>query len=205
MRLLIRWTVRALATLGLLYVAVSAVAGIDGGIIRILSGAWNEPKGDTLIVLGADTIDDMIGESSYWRSVYAVRVWRERSFREVVISGGAGPGLTPAAIQMKGFLVCQGVPEASIRTETASTSTRENALFTARLLKDVPGRKVLLVSDYHAFRAYRCFRKAGLDVTPSPFPDALKRVGVWWKRWPAFIDLCIETGKIGYYQARGWI
>jgi uncharacterized SAM-binding protein YcdF (DUF218 family) len=65
-----------------------------------------------------------------------------------------------------------------------------------------PGRKVLLLSDYHAFRAYRSFRRAGLELVPSPFPDALKRVGMWWKRWLAFIDLCIEISKIGYDKSR---
>jgi uncharacterized SAM-binding protein YcdF (DUF218 family) len=205
MGFLFRWMGRGFALLGLLYVAVSVVPGIDASIIRVLSGAWNEPKGDILIVLGGDTLDDMIGESSYWRSVYAARVWRERTFRQLVISGGGKAGAAAPAIQMKTFVVCAGVPEPVVRTETDSTSTRENALYTARLLKDVPGRKVLLASDYHAFRAYRCFRKAGLDVVPSPFPDALKRVGVWRKRWPQFIDLWIEIAKIGYYKTRGWI
>jgi uncharacterized SAM-binding protein YcdF (DUF218 family) len=205
MAFLLRWTGRALAALGLLYVVVTLVPAIEAGIIRGLSGAWNEPKGDILIVLGADTLHDMIGESSYWRSVYAARIWRAQRFSQLVISGGANPGDVASAIQMKSFLVCQGIPEQSIRTETDSTSTHENALYTARLLKSVPGRKVLLLSDYHAFRAYRSFRKAGLDVVPSPFPDALKRVGVWWKRWPDFIDLCIEISKIGYYKSRGWI
>jgi len=123
----------------------------------------------------------------------------------MVISGGSTTSGPAVAGLMKSFVACLGVPEASIRIETASTSTRENALNTARLLEHVPGRKVLLTSDYHAYRAYHSFRKAGLDVVPSPFPDALKSVGVWRRRWPAFIELCIEIGKIGYYKARGWI
>ena len=205
MALLIRWLVRALAALGLLYVVVSAAPAIDVGIIRVLSGAWNEPKGDVLIVLGGDVVEDMIGPSSYWRSIYASRVWREQKFRELVISGGAKPGATAPAPLMKDFVVCEGIPAQSVRTETNSISTRENALYTSRLLQDVPGRKVLLTSDYHAFRAYRSFRKAGLDVVPSPFPDALKNVSLWRRRWPLFLELCIEIGKIGYYEARGWI
>jgi uncharacterized SAM-binding protein YcdF (DUF218 family) len=202
MAFLFRWTGRALAAIGFLYVLVTIVPAIDSGIIRILSDAWNEPKGDILIVLGADTLHDMVGESSYWRSVYAARVWREQKFSQLVISGGANPGDVASAIQMKSFLVCQGIPEQSIRTETDSISTHENALYTARLLKNIPGRKVLLLSDYHAFRVYRSFRRAGLDVVPSPFPDALKRVGMWRKRWPAFIDLYIEISKIGYDKSR---
>jgi uncharacterized SAM-binding protein YcdF (DUF218 family) len=106
---------------------------------------------------------------------------------------------------MQEFLVCQGVPAQAILLEPDSRSTRENALFTRRLLGDAPGRKVLLTSDYHTFRAYRAFRKAGLTVLPRPFPDVLKRANAWQSRWPIFLGLATETLKIGYYWARGWI
>jgi hypothetical protein len=52
MAFLFRWTGRALPAIGFLYVLVTVVPAIDSGMIRILSGAWNEPKGDILIVLG---------------------------------------------------------------------------------------------------------------------------------------------------------
>jgi uncharacterized SAM-binding protein YcdF (DUF218 family) len=81
----------------------------------------------------------MVGESSYWRSVYAARVWREQKFRQLVISGGANPGDLASALQMKTFQLCEGTPEASIQMETDSTSTHEKALYTARLLKNVSG------------------------------------------------------------------
>jgi uncharacterized SAM-binding protein YcdF (DUF218 family) len=84
-------------------------------------------------------------------------------------------------------------------------STHENALRVAELLARVPGRKILLTSDYHMFRAYRAFKKSGLDVLPRPFPDVRKRADGWTGRWPAFLDLILETTKIGYYRVRGWI
>jgi hypothetical protein len=55
------------------------------------------------------------------------------------------------------------------------------------------------------FRAYRAFRKAGIDVQPCPFPDALKQSTSRANRWAVFLGLCIETSKIAYYFARGWI
>lgn len=202
---LLRYLEHGLAAIGLLYVVVSSSPAIDASILRVLSGAWNDPRGDILIVLGSDQLDDMIGESSYWRSVYATLVWREHEFRELVISGGGKSGAAPVARQMKDFLVCQGVPDSSIQIETQSSTTRENAVNTARLLAGRPGRKILLSSDYHALRAYRAFRKAGADVVPSPFPDSTKRISSWRGRWPVFLDLCVEISKIGYYSARGWI
>jgi uncharacterized SAM-binding protein YcdF (DUF218 family) len=93
----------------------------------------------------------------------------------------------------------------AIRVERRSTSTRENALFTRELLGDAPGRKVLLTSDYHMFRAHRVFRKAGLEVLPRPLPDAIKRSSGWRGRWAVFVEEVEETGKILYYAARGWM
>ena len=73
------------------------------------------------------------------------------------------------------------------------------------LLDQLAGPKVLLTSDYHMFRAYRAFRKAGIDVQPRPFPDAIKQSMSRMNRWPVFLGLCTETTKIAYYFMRGWI
>ena len=199
-----RFIVRVLAAIGFLYVLVS-VTPIDGWWIRFLAGPWNDPKGDVLIVLGADSVDDVIGAASYWRSVYAVRVWREGGFKEVLVCGGPGGGPLSISERMRDYMLSQGVPAAAIRVETASHSTRENALFSKVLIEAAPGRKVLLTSDYHMFRAYRVFRKAGIDVEPRPIPDAAKQIDWWQTRWSVFVSLCSETAKIGYYFMRGWI
>ncbi len=146
----------------------------------------------------------MIGESSYWRTVYAVRAWREGGFQEMILVGGPSDKW-PVAEAMRRFVVAQGVPEKATRVEPESRSTRENALYAQRLLGGRPGRKVLLTSDFHMFRAFRAFRKAGLDVEPRQAVDILKRAGRWQNRWPLLLDLGEETVKIGYYRIRGWI
>jgi uncharacterized SAM-binding protein YcdF (DUF218 family) len=199
-----RYVVRALAAIGFLYVLVS-VSPIDGWWIRLLAGPWNDPRGDVLIVPGADSVRDVIGAASYWRSVYAVRVWRDGGFREVIVCGGPAGGGAAIAERMRDFMVSQGVPAAAIRVETGSHSTRENALYSKALIDAAPGRKILLTSDYHMFRAYRTFRKAGIAVEPRPIPDAAKQISSWETRWSVFVNLCTETVKIGYYFARGWI
>jgi uncharacterized SAM-binding protein YcdF (DUF218 family) len=196
--------VRALAAIGFLFVFVT-VTPIDDWWIKWLAGPWNNPKGDVLVVLGSDAIEDVIGWSSYWRSVYAVRAWREDAFREVVVTAGSLNGQVPAAERMRDFMASQGIPASAIRVEGAAQSTRENALKSKVLLDNLSGRKVLLTSDYHMFRAYRVFRKAGIVIEPRPIPDALKQTGWLRNRWPVFLGLCVETGKIGYYYVRGWI
>jgi uncharacterized SAM-binding protein YcdF (DUF218 family) len=106
---------------------------------------------------------------------------------------------------MRDFFVCQGVPASAILIEGRSTSTRENAVFTAEMLRGIPGPYVLLTSDYHMFRAHRAFQKAGVEVTPAPFSDVLKTFNSPLKRWDGFLVLLTETTKIIYYRARGWI
>lgn len=193
---------RLLAALGLLLVTVTFTPLVTWWA-TLLAGPWNDPRGEVLIVLAGSALDDVLGESSYWRTVYAVRAYRHHGFRRILLSGG--PGERPVARAMADFLRGHGVPEECLIIEENSVSTRENALFSLPLAGRVPGRKVLLTSDYHMFRAYRAFRKAGHDVLPRPIPDIRKRGAHPLSRWTVFLDLLLESAKIGYYWARGWI
>ena len=195
---------KSLAALGLLFVLVT-VTPIVRWWARVLTGTASEPRGDVLIVLGGSILDDgTIGVSSYWRSVHAARIFREGGFRRMVVTG-AGASATPIAIPMRDFMVSLGVPGDAVQVETGASSTRENAVFTSRLLGASEGRKVLVTSDYHMFRAWRAFRKAGVDAAPSPLPDLSAASNCWSCRWQIFITLTTESVKIAYYYARGWI
>ena len=203
-RATVRILTRALAALGLLLCTVTLIPGLLLAWTHVLSGPYRDPAGDVLIVLGADQLDNhLIGVTSYWRATYAALVWRGGRFHRMLICGG--PPQAPVSQLMKDFVVAEGVPAAAVETETASDSTRENALAAARILKDAPGVKVLLSSDYHMYRASRVFAKAGLKVTPAYFPDAGKRLLHWRDRWAVFLDLCQETAKIAWYRLHGWI
>src|SRR4051812_45638048 len=88
-----RLATRIFACIGLLYVAVSATPFVNWWAAG-LAGRSNDPIGDTLIVLGGSMLDDgLIGESSYYRSTYAIRAYRAGQFRRMVVSGG-GAGQT---------------------------------------------------------------------------------------------------------------
>ncbi len=194
-----RFILYPLAGVGFLFVLITATP-LVGWWTRALAGPWRDPKGEILIVLGGSVRDyETVGGSSYWRSMYALDIYREGGFQQVILSGSV---VAPA---MRDLLACYGVPRGAIRIEDESVSTRENALYVKKLLEGVPGRKVLLTSDFHMFRAHAAFSKAGLEVLPRPIPDVLKRAGPFRDRWSAFLDLTEETIKIGYYRAKGWI
>lgn len=187
------------ACLGLLLITVT-VTPLLRYWTAALSTPWRTGNGGVLIVLGGDIVaTDMIGLSSYWRSSYAVREWRTGRYSRIVLSG------RDIAPLMRNFIVGQGVPPQSVTVENAAVSTRENALNVAALLRTDPGRKVLLTSDFHMRRALAAFRRAGMDVTPLPIPDARKRLADWTQRWGIFETLVEETGKVAYYKAHGWI
>jgi len=114
---------------------------------RIYAGPIEQPKGDVLILLSAaDDDDGGISYSSSWRARQALVAWQSGGFKNIVVSGRGGPGIV-------NFLMGQGIPREAIVAEWGSKSTRENGINTARLIEGLPGKKVLLTSDFHMFRA----------------------------------------------------
>lgn len=197
-RWLVRWIYRLLAIFGLLTLLVISTPLVSWWA-RAYAGSIDQPRGRVLILLSAASDDaNGISYSSYWRARMAVLAWKKGGFRTVVISGRTGPGIL-------NFLVAEGVPRNAIITESRSTSTRENALYTAGLIQHMPGKKVLLTSDFHTYRAIRVFCKAGVVATPEAVPDVLHAAEHWTGRFSAFETMLIETAKIAYYRFRGWI
>ena len=197
-----RIAVAILALLGALLVAVTCTPLVSWWATK-LAGPWNDPKGDVLVVLGGSMADtDILGPNSFLRAQYALLAWKQDHFQRIVITGGGEPG-TPVAQLMSDFLALHGVPKSSITLEMQARSTLENARFLKPVLAAMPGTKVLLTSDYHMYRAHRFFEREGIVVQPRPFPDARKRASNWIGRWPAFLDVSIETAKVLYYRLKG--
>jgi uncharacterized SAM-binding protein YcdF (DUF218 family) len=171
-----------------------------------LAGDWTESDGDILVLLSAEVNPDgLIGPASYWRSVYAVRAWRSGHFKKIVVSGGYMGTSMSLAAALANFLVGSGVPRDAIILEERSTSTHENAVFTTELIGHMAGKKVLMTSDQHMFRASRAFHHEGLDIVPRLIPDVMKRSSSILERGTLFAGLMLETVKICYYAAKGWI
>lgn len=192
------WLNRLLAAIGLITVLVIFTPVVSWWA-RAYSGPIRQPQGDVLILLSAAADENGgISYSSYWRARQAVFAWQTGGFKKIVISGGGGPGI-------RNFLLVEGVPREAIAAEWQSTSTRENAIETAHLIQGMPGKKVLLTSDFHMYRALRVFRKWGIAVTPMAVPDVLHSTEHWNGRFSAFETMTVESVKIVYYALRGWI
>jgi uncharacterized SAM-binding protein YcdF (DUF218 family) len=194
------------AAIGLLFLVVT-LTPITRWWSEALANSFPAPPSDgaVLIVLGGSVLGDgTIGGSSYWRAVYAVRIWKTGRYRRVLVCGGGSDSL-PVALPIRDYMISQGVPADEILVETQSRNTRENAQYARAFLEPLPGKKVLVTSDYHMYRAQHAFARAGIQTTPASFPDVYKLSLGWEGRWSGFLQLCEEMAKIGYYRARGWI
>lgn len=87
----------------------------------------------------------------------------------VVLSGGADPRISAAseAQAMREFAQDLGVPPGALLLEERSLNTRQNAQFTAELLRPRRVENILLVtSALHLPRATALFEAQGFSVTP---------------------------------------
>ncbi len=191
------WFSQLLAVIGLITV-LAITTPIVSWWARAYAGPIERPRGDVLILLSAAG-DNMggISYSSYWRAREAIFAWQTGGFKKIVVSGG-GPGI-------RNYLIAEGVPPEVIVAEWRSRSTRENGIETARLIQGMSGKKVLLTSDFHMYRALHVFRKLGIEVTPMAVPDVLHSTEHWNGRFSAFETMSVESVKIVYYALRGWI
>ncbi|BDG01783.1 YdcF family protein [Anaeromyxobacter oryzae] len=137
-----------------------------------------DPPYDVVIVLGG-MVDASASRASGAveltaaadRIVRAAALLRAGQARDVLLSGGLVfpvPGDRPEADQLRRVLLEAGVAPERIFVESASRNTRENAVESARIVRERGWRRLLLVtSAAHMPRALGCFRAAGLE------PDAL--------------------------------
>jgi uncharacterized SAM-binding protein YcdF (DUF218 family) len=133
--------------------------------IIVLGGSLNLPS-DTHQFVGLTNSSDRIDEG--------LRLYRAGKAPLIVVSGGDSPLNTRIrplheADYMRSLLEEWGAPDSAILVEDASINTRENALFTHKLLAAHGINRVLLVtSAIHMPRAVAAFRKVGFDVVAAP-------------------------------------
>jgi len=103
------------------------------------------------------------------RLVHAVALYRAGKAPLVLLTGGSAPGSRSEAHLMQDVLAVMGMPTEALILEDQSADTHDNAVNSARLLKERGLDRILLVtSAFHMPRALPLFRKQGLEVIPAP-------------------------------------
>ena len=177
--------------------------------IVVLGGSMKMPNGSHLLAEVTNSSDRMLE---------ALRLYRAGKAPMIVPSGGDDPLLPNArnlheADEMRTILEEWGVPESAILVEDGSINTRENALFSHRLLEQRGIERVILVtSAIHMPRAASTFRRVGFDVVPVP-ADFL----TGWEEQASIFDWFPSSGALAnskeaihewlglwVYRMRGW-
>ena len=171
-------------------------------LVSPLISADTNGHADAIVVAGAGVIGDCEpNQNGVQRVLLSVRLWKEGRAPLLVFTGGSG-STCPVSIAMARLAREIGVPAAAVHLETGSRSTRENAEFSAPLLRAHGVRRVLVVTDrLHMRRASGAFAKMGFDVERGTVPiyaghaDNVSMLRAGLREYVA----------LAYYRSRGWI
>jgi uncharacterized SAM-binding protein YcdF (DUF218 family) len=126
----------------------------------------------------------------------AIQLWRAQR-APVIFSSGIWD--TPVILRA---LAAQGIPSSASDGENCSTTTVENAQFSAAILQPQGIRKILLVTDGpHMWRSLLEFKAQGFTVIPhiSPLPALhwMSYADVVWREYSFLISTSIRAGLAG--------
>jgi len=171
--------------LGLL--AASAAALFPGVLLCKDSGPV---KSDVIVVLGGGWVE---------RSKRAAELFNEHEAPAILVSGVGD------CERNRNFLLEAGVPAKAIEVECESHTTRENAQFSVKRLREEKARRVIVVTTwYHSRRALACFRHSAPEMQFYSRPSYFAWPRADWKRKGISRYIRLEYVKlIGYWVRYG--
>jgi uncharacterized SAM-binding protein YcdF (DUF218 family) len=135
----------------------------------------NKPYDVGVVLTGITNIEQRPRDRVYFekgadRIMHALQLYKMGKVRHILITGGSGNIIgnkESESEELAQVLRMSGVPDSAITIENKSRNTRENALFSAFILKEkFPNQSYLLItSAFHMRRAEGCFQKAKVPVT----------------------------------------
>ncbi|MEO0757341.1 MAG: YdcF family protein [Cyanobacteria bacterium J06648_16] len=162
-RALRRWSLRA--SLGAMAVVV-LMPLLGSVLLTTLIPADSGQGADAIVILGRGH------ELREMRTAVAADLLAAGRAPRVFVSGG---GDAPNIVEL---LREEGANPAAVDGENCSRTTKENALYTAQILKPQGVERIILVTDApHTLRSHLTFRNVGFEVIPhpSPFPPGFSR------------------------------
>ena len=167
---------KALIALSLAALWLLATPFVGGGLLDLLKPPSSNPDGteaDAIVILGGgtyyDTVEyggDTVGHFTLERVRYGA--WLARKLgKPLLVTGGSPDGGRPEGQLMRETLEREFGVKVSWM-EDRSETTRENARFSAALLKKDGISRIYLVSHaWHLLRAIPEFEREGLRVVPA--------------------------------------
>ncbi len=169
--------------IGLIFVAELVILVIWTSLAWTLDALGRRPHSrepfDAIIVPGcAVKRDGTPSRALARRTRLATHLLREDLASTLVLTGGVGTFPPAESEAARTLAISDGVAPETIRIETRSTNTEENARFAAELFEAPSALRVLVVSDgYHCFRCRYLFaRYFGVVETAGTTPGPRLRV-----------------------------
>ncbi|HTX22125.1 MAG TPA: YdcF family protein [Candidatus Aquilonibacter sp.] len=143
-----KWILRIALALVVLLAALIAVALLFPQ--KLLCVDSGPVQAEVLIVLGGGLRD---------RADRAAELFKERAAPRIIVSGLGDD------VNIRQLLVKAGVPENVIQLEGRSRTTKENAEFTIKILRQQNVQRAIIVTSwYHSRRALACFEHYAPDM-----------------------------------------
>lgn len=189
------------------------------------------PSVEAAVILGGGTLSADFPRSHVEinsagdRVLSAAQLYHQKKAEMLLLSGGFlgwNPRQTSPAQDMAELLEDLGVPQQALWLEPNSRNTYENAVFSAKILKEKGIEKILLVtSAWHMQRAVNLFEAQGLQVIPAPVDFSITQrdwESFWKTDWRSqMIYLIPSAGSLSLttlmlkeyygilvYELRGW-
>jgi uncharacterized SAM-binding protein YcdF (DUF218 family) len=161
-------------------------------LTRPLDVGCEAERADVLVVLGASLSPDRrrLGPALEERVVEGAAAFQRGLAPVMIVTGRLEASLMRArAIEL-------GVPAQAILVEHTALTTRENALFSSRLMSQHGLARALVVTQpYHRLRAVAAFRRVGVDAVAIGFVSDRGRPR----------QVLREYGALAVYGLRGWL
>lgn len=116
-----------------------------------------------VVVLGAGLMGKRVTPLLAARINRGIEVYRRNPGSKIIMSGGQGPDEEiPEAVAMAKYAEEKGVPKKDIIVEDKSKTTRENLIFSHKLMKP-DSRFAIVTNSYHVYRALVLAKRLGLQ------------------------------------------
>lgn len=146
-------------------------------------------KADAVVVLGCQVRGETPSSMLAWRAKAALDVLEDNPEAICVASGGQGSGEDISEAEaIRRYLMQHGISEERIIMEEKSTSTYENIVFSAEILKElgITENIVIATSEFHQYRAYVFAKREGLKTGAHSAPTLKANLPNYWVReWAA--------------------
>lgn len=124
---------------------------------------FKKRKLDYIIVLGAGIKGEQVTPLLASRIDKGIEILKKNPKALVIMSGGQGKGEDiPEGEAMARYAINKGIDESKILIENKSTNTKENLLFSSKLMTKESPRVGLVTTSYHVFRALILAKDLGI-------------------------------------------